>query len=182
MATLSKDEFARRAAEIEWLLLDVDGVLTDGSLYYGPRGPSLLRFNVRDGLGIRLAQRAGLKVGVLSGRESRALERRADELDLEPVLSGSLDKAGDFETFLDRQSLRARQVAFVGDDLNDLVVLGRCGLSFAPADAAPEVRAVVQAVLETPGGYGAVRELIERLLRARGEWDRALAPFSFEEQ
>ncbi len=182
MPILSDDEFARRAAEIEWLLLDADGVLTDGSLYYGPRGANFLRFNVRDGLGIRLAQRAGLKVGVLSGRGSRALERRAGELDLEPVITASIDKAADFAAFLEREGLRARQVAFAGDDLNDLVVLGRCGLSFAPADAAPEVRAVVHAVLGTDGGRGAVRELIERLLVARREWERALAPFSFEDR
>lgn len=170
----------RRATDLLSILLDVDGVLTDGSLYYGPRGPSDLRFHVRDGMGIRLAQRAGLKVGVLSGRSSRALDRRANELDLDPIVTGSHHKERDFDEYLEREGLTPRQVAFIGDDLNDLVVLGRCGLSFAPADAAPEVRAVVDVTLTRTGGDGVVREMIETVLKARGEWDRVLSAFSFE--
>ena len=177
---LARRELTRRAAELEWLLLDVDGVLTDGSLYYGPRGPSLLRFHVRDGMGIRLAQGAGLKVGLMSGRASRALEKRAQELDLDPILTGSHRKERDFDDFLERQRLAARQVAFIGDDLNDLIVLGRSGLSFAPADAAPEVKAVVDVTLTLDGGAGVVREMVETVLKARGEWDRVLSAFSFE--
>jgi 3-deoxy-D-manno-octulosonate 8-phosphate phosphatase (KDO 8-P phosphatase) len=182
MPVLSEDEFARRATKIEWLLCDSDGVLTDGGLFYGPRGPNLLRFDVRDGMGIRLAQRAGLKVGVLSARGSRALERRAAELDLEPIVTASTNKAGDFGSFLERQEIRAQQVAFIGDDLTDLVVLSRCGLSFAPADAVPEVQAIVHRILATRGGHGVVREMIEVLLKARGEWEKVLSPFTFEAQ
>ena len=173
-------DLERRSSDLQAILLDVDGVLTDGSLYYGPRGPSTLRFDVRDGMGIRLAQRAGLKVGVLSGRASRALDRRAQELDLDPVITGSRHKERDFNEFLEREGLAPRQVAFIGDDLNDLIVLGRCGLSFAPADAAPEVRAVVDVTLSRGGGRGVVREMIETVLKARGEWDHVLSAFSFE--
>lgn len=177
---LSPAEFALRAREISWILLDVDGVLTDGGLYYDRRGAALLEFHVRDGLGIKLAQRAGIKVGVLSGRGSRALDRRASELDLDTAITGSKDKAADFERFLEQESTEPKRVAFVGDDLPDLQVLGRCGLSFAPADAVTEVRAVVDRVLEHKGGSGAVRELVEEILRARGVWERLLEPFSLE--
>ncbi|MFQ5526846.1 MAG: KdsC family phosphatase [Thermoanaerobaculia bacterium] len=179
-AGLSPDEFRRRAREIEWLLLDADGVLTDGGLYYDRRGHALLKFDVRDGLAIKLAQRSGIKTGVLSGRAPRALKRRAAELDLDAFIVGSVDKAADFERFLEREATEPKQVAFAGDDLQDLQVLGRCGLSFAPADAVAEVRDVVDSVLSRPGGSGAVRELVEAILRARGDWDRVLEPFSFE--
>lgn len=180
MAILSDEELARRASELEWLLLDVDGVMTDGGLYYDRWGHAFLRFDARDGLGIRLAQRAGLKVGALSGRASPALDRRASELDFDQVIKGSSDKSSDFDAFLKQQEIGARRVAFVGDDLPDLRVLGRAGLSFAPADAAAEVRAVVHQVLDSPGGAGAVRELVERLLRARGDWETAIAAFTFD--
>lgn len=177
---ITPPDLERRSSDLLWILLDSDGVLTDGTLVYGPRGPATLGFHVRDGMGIRLAQRAGLKVGVLSGRASRALERRAQELDLEPILTGSHHKERDFDAFLERQGLTSRQVAYIGDDLNDLVVLGRCGLSFAPADAVPEVRAVVDVTLTRDGGDAVVREMIETVLKARGEWDRVLSAFSFE--
>ncbi len=178
---LTDEELERRAGELEWLLLDVDGVLTDGSLFYDRWGHALMRFHVRDGLGVRLAQRAGLKVGALTGRSSPALDRRATELDFDVVIKGSTDKSTDFDAFLEKHETTARRVAFIGDDLPDLRVLGRAGLSFAPADAAPEVRAVVHRVLETPGGSGAVREAIERLLKARGDWDAAIAAFTFDD-
>ena len=177
---LTPDELAQRARQVEWLLLDVDGVLTDGGLYYDQRGRVSLRFDVRDGLGIKLAQQAGLKIGALTGRRSRALERRARELGFDEVITGSHDKLADLDGFLDRRETEASRVAFVGDDLPDLVVLGRCGLSFAPADAVSAVRAVVDVVLETPGGRGAAREAIEILLAARGEWDSLVAGFSFD--
>ncbi len=180
MPSLSDEELARRATEIEWLLLDIDGVMTDGGLYYDRWGHAFLRFDVRDGLGIRLAQRSGLKVGALSGRAAASLDRRASELDFDLVIKGSDDKSADFDAFLNKQEISARHVAFIGDDLPDLRVLGRAGLSFAPADAAAEVRAVVHQVLDRPGGAGAVRELVERLLRARGDWQRAIAAFTFD--
>lgn len=177
---LSTEEFRRRAREIEWILLDADGVLTDGGLYYDRRGHALLKFDVRDGLAIKLAQRAGIKTGVLSGRAPRALKRRAAELDLDAVMVGSTDKAADFKRFLDRETTESKRVAFAGDDLQDLQLLGSCGLSFAPADAVTEVRDVVDNVLSRPGGSGAVREMVEAILRARGDWQRVIEPFTFE--
>ena len=174
------NDFARRASALEWLLFDVDGVMTDGRLHYTERGEETKLFNVRDGLGIRLAQRVGLHLGILSGRSGPALERRARELDFEVLMVGSRDKVADLEVFCVEHETSAERVAYIGDDLQDLGVLGRCGLSFAPADAAPEVRDTVDCVLDASGGGGAVREMIERLLVARGEWDSILAHFRGE--
>ena len=177
---LGNEELARRAAELEWILCDVDGVLTDGGLFYDRRGPSMLRFDVHDGLAFGLARAAGLKVGLISGRSSAALDRRATELGLDLLLSGIGDKAECFERFLAERQLSPRRIAYIGDDLPDLVVLGRCGLSFAPAGAVPEVRTIVHRVLGRAGGHGAVREMVELILRARGAWETVLSPFTFD--
>jgi 3-deoxy-D-manno-octulosonate 8-phosphate phosphatase (KDO 8-P phosphatase) len=177
---MAKNGFAARAAGLEWLLFDVDGVLTDGSLYFTRWGEQVKRFNVQDGLGIRLAQRAGLKLGLLSGRRSKPLEVRAAELDFDAVILGASDKMAAFDGFLEKYQTTPRRVAFIGDDLPDLPVLGRCALAFAPADAAEEVRAAAHTVLARPGGGGAVREMIELILKARGDWDKLIAAFSLE--
>lgn len=168
-------ELARRAAAIEWLVLDVDGVLTDGRLVYGPEGEALKVFHVRDGLALRMARRTGLKVGILSGRSSPPIAFRARELGVDELILGRSDKGVAFAEFLARQGTDPERVAYAGDDLPDLPVLRRAGLGFAPADAAAEVRAVAHVVLDAEGGRAAVRELIERLLRARGAWEAAVA-------
>jgi 3-deoxy-D-manno-octulosonate 8-phosphate phosphatase (KDO 8-P phosphatase) len=175
---MGDDVFARRATGLEWLLFDVDGVLSNGTLLYTRRGEEVKLFNVRDGLGFRLAQSAGLKVGLFSGRRSRPLERRASELDFDVVILGVKDKRAEFEKFLSTHDTAPGRVAYIGDDLPDLAVLGRCALSFAPADAAPEVLDMVHVVLEKGGGEGAAREMIERILKARGDWDSVLAKYS----
>jgi len=180
MPILTDPELARRASELEWILCDVDGVLTDGGLLYDRRGAANLRFNVRDGLGMKLAQGAGLKVGILSGRTSGALEKRAAELRIDALHAGVNDKRAEFESFLERFNTVARRVAYIGDDLPDLVVLGQCGLSFAPADAAIEVRTVVHRTLDAIGGHGAVREMVEIILRARGDWDQLFSRYTFD--
>ncbi|MGH9382237.1 MAG: KdsC family phosphatase [Thermoanaerobaculia bacterium] len=175
---LHDDEVARRAAALEWLLLDVDGVLTDGRLLYSRSGESLKQFHVRDGLAVRLAAQAGLKVGVLSGRASAALARRASDLGFDAVMTGRKDKGPAFAEFLERYGTDGERVAYIGDDLPDLEVLGRCGLALAPADAVPEVRAAVHRVLQHRGGDGAVREAVELILKARGDWDQILAGYT----
>lgn len=177
-AFLSDAELAERAARLEWLLFDVDGVFTDGRLYYTAEGEHLKRFHVRDGFAVALARRAGLELGLLSGRASGALKRRADELGLDAVLLGHDDKLPAFEGLLAEHGLAAAQVAYVGDDLLDLPVLRRAGLSFAPADADPEVRRRVHRVLASAGGMGAVREMVETVLKARGDWERVVAPWT----
>ncbi len=180
MSALTDQELGRRAAELEWLLCDVDGVLTDGSLDYDRKGPAGLRFHVRDGLGLELARRSGLRVGVLSGRASGALERRVTELKLDELMMGIQDKQAEFADFLERRNTVARRVAYIGDDLPDLVVLGQCGLSMAPADAAAEVKTIVHRVLDRDGGRGAVREAVEIILKARGAWDLLFSSFTFD--
>ena len=170
--------FAQRAKGLEWLLLDVDGVLTDGGLIYGPKGEQLKTFNVRDGLGIKLAQGAGLKVGILSGRASAALGARSRELGLDAFVQNRSDKREAFAEFLAAHQTSADRVAVIGDDLPDLPLFSRAALAFAPADAAPEVRTRAHRVTSRPGGHGAVREMIEMILRARGAWDGIVARFA----
>lgn len=171
------DEVVRRARRLRWLLLDVDGVLTDGRLYYGARGEELKVFDVKDGLGLRLLHDAGIKFGLLSSRASAALEQRARELGVHVLLVGEPDKGAALDRFLAGERAEPAEVAYIGDDLPDLPVLRRVGLALAPADAASEVRERVHVVLEAAGGHGAVREAVELILRARGEWERALGRF-----
>lgn len=177
---MSVDAIAERARSIEWILLDVDGVLTDGRLVYGAEGEQWKVFDVRDGLGMKLAQRAGLKVGILSGRVSAALERRAQGLELDALMMDREKKGEAFAEFLAAHGTTAERVAYMGDDLVDLPVLRRCGLAFAPADAVAEVRERAHRVLESRGGRGAVREMCELILRARGDWDGLVAPYLAE--
>jgi 3-deoxy-D-manno-octulosonate 8-phosphate phosphatase (KDO 8-P phosphatase) len=166
-----------RAAAIELLLLDVDGVLTDGRLMYTDTGDEVKRFHVRDGSGVKMWQSLGLKIAVISGRTSKAVERRAKELGIEPVIQGQSEKLPAFHSLLDEVKLRPEQVCAVGDDLPDLPILLRCGLSVAVADACPEVRATAQYTTTAVGGAGAVREAIEWLLKCRGQWDGVVQRF-----
>lgn len=175
--SLSDQTLAERARALQWLLLDVDGVLTDGRLVYGPDGEQEKVFHVRDGLGLRLVQRDGLKVGIISGRESEALRSRAADLGIDWLVMERSDKGPAFSEFLASQRVSPETVAYMGDDLVDLPILLRCGLAFAPADAAEEVRERAHRVLAGRGGHGVVRELCELLLRARGSWEELIAPY-----
>jgi 3-deoxy-D-manno-octulosonate 8-phosphate phosphatase (KDO 8-P phosphatase) len=168
-------ELRAKAAAIAVVLFDVDGVLTDGSLYYSAEGEALKRFFVRDGSAIVWLQRAGVEVGIFSGRNSAQAATRARELGVKIVIQGALKKLEAFEEFLAGRDLDAGRVAFMGDDLIDLPVLRRAGLSLAPADAAPEVRAAVDWVSAFAGGNGAVREAGELILKAQGKWEGVTA-------
>jgi 3-deoxy-D-manno-octulosonate 8-phosphate phosphatase (KDO 8-P phosphatase) len=173
-----KDEaLAARCRALRLLLTDVDGVMTDGTLLLLPDGGEAKAFNVRDGLALALAHAAGLRTGIVSGRHSPLVERRAAELGVSIVRQGVADKAGVLKEILAQEGLQAEQVAFIGDDVNDLPLLREVGLSAAPADAAIEVRLHVLMVTQTPGGRGCLREFVEAILRARGEWDSALAAY-----
>jgi 3-deoxy-D-manno-octulosonate 8-phosphate phosphatase (KDO 8-P phosphatase) len=163
-------ELDRKARELEWLLLDVDGVLTDGRLHVGIEGELFKSFHVRDGLAIKLAQAAGLKVAILSARTSDIVTRRAIELGIDEVVQGREDKGAAFRDLVERCALDPVAVAYVGDDLHDLPVLDAVGLSVAPADAAPQVRDSVDFVTSARGGDGAVRELVEHVIAARDAW------------
>lgn len=177
---LPDDQLAQRARALEWLLLDVDGVLTDGRLTYGPGGEEQKVFHVRDGLGMKLLQRTGVKVGILTGRGNAALEFRARELGVDALIQQRSDKGTAFAEFLAEQGTSPERVAAIGDDVQDLPILRRCALSFAPADAVAEVRERVDRVLTLRGGEGVVRELCEILLKARGDWERVTAPLRGE--
>jgi len=159
-----------RAARIRLLVLDVDGVLTDGGLYYGADGESVKRFSVQDGLAMVAARRAGLGLAVVSGRSSAAVERRLSELGVSEIHQGVGDKSAILDDLMSRLALRSAQVAAMGDDLSDLPLLRRVGVALAPRNAVPEVRKAAHWVAGRNGGEGAVREAIELLLRARKAW------------
>lgn len=157
---------------IELLLLDVDGVMTDGRIIWDTNGIETKFFNVKDGHGIKLVQRAGIQVGIITGRNSPVVDLRAKELAIEFVYQGALRKQDSYADILQKTGLSDHQVAYMGDDVIDVPVLRRVGFSAAPADALPEVRQIVDFVSSCSGGMGAVRELCDLLLKGRGEWDR----------
>jgi len=158
------------AGRIRLLILDVDGVLTDGRLYFGPAGEALKVFHVRDGHGIKMAQRAGIEVAFLSGRRSDAAYHRSRELDITRFYEGVRDKVAVLEELKAALNLAPEEVAAVGDELVDLPLMARVGLSVAVADAAPEVKAAAHWVTSCRGGEGAVREVTDLLLKAQGKW------------
>lgn len=173
-------ELSARASAIELLLLDVDGVLTDGSVVYLDDGRELKRFHVRDGSGLKLWHAAGKRSAIVSGRRSPAVERRAAELGISPVLQGRDDKTAALEEILAATGLKPEQVCAIGDDLPDVPVLRKCGLGVAVADACREARDAAHYVTAVPGGRGAVRDAIEWLLKLRGEWDGAVARYTHD--
>jgi 3-deoxy-D-manno-octulosonate 8-phosphate phosphatase (KDO 8-P phosphatase) len=168
--SLSLAAFSARAQRLRLLLFDVDGVLTDGSVAIGETGEAKL-FSVRDGAALQWAQQSGLDVGLLSGRPSIVTTRRAQELGIDLVIQTRDPKAQAFEALLISRAIGADEVAYMGDDLADLGVIARAGLTAAPADATPDVTARVDWVSTQDGGHGAVREFIEVVLRARQQWD-----------
>jgi 3-deoxy-D-manno-octulosonate 8-phosphate phosphatase (KDO 8-P phosphatase) len=159
-----------RAGAIRLLVLDVDGVLTDGGLYYGPSGEEVKRFDVQDGLALAVAGRAGLAIAVVSGRDSEAVTRRMTELGITELHQGVQDKRAVLTALCSRLGLDARQIAVMGDDLTDLPLMRSAGLALAPFNAVREVRNVADWTARRRGGEGAVREAIEWLLRARKAW------------
>jgi 3-deoxy-D-manno-octulosonate 8-phosphate phosphatase (KDO 8-P phosphatase) len=172
---MKSDALAARCRRLKLLLFDVDGVLTDGTVLYTASGDEARAFHIRDGLGIVLAHRAGLATGVLSGRSSEATARRAAELGMKVVRQGAADKGAAFREILAAAGCQPEEVAYMGDDVNDLAVMAEVGLSACPADAPLDVRAQAFMVMDARGGHGCARELIEAVLRARGEWDGLLA-------
>lgn len=160
-----------RIAKIELILSDVDGVMTDGGLMFDNQGIEIKKFHIRDGLGIKLWQRAGYKFGLLTARSSHIVKLRAAELGVTLLRQGSEDKWPVALEVMKELKLSPEQVCFIGDDLTDLPVIRQVGLGVAVADAASEVRAAAHHVTALSGGQGAVRELIETLLKSNGRWD-----------
>jgi 3-deoxy-D-manno-octulosonate 8-phosphate phosphatase (KDO 8-P phosphatase) len=164
-------------ADVRLILSDVDGVWTDGRIIYTEQG-EVKEFNVRDGLAVKLAQRAGITIALLTSRSSHALERRARELGIVELHQGATNKLDAAGRLVERLGFSFEHVLYAGDDLPDLAPMTRCGISAAPSDAAPEVRAAATWKLESAGGRGAFREIVERVLRERGEWDQLIREFA----
>jgi 3-deoxy-D-manno-octulosonate 8-phosphate phosphatase (KDO 8-P phosphatase) len=158
------------ASDIRLIVSDVDGVWTDGRIIYAGDRTEIKEFHVRDGLAVKLAQRAGIVIALLTSRRSQALEKRARELGIDEVHQGAADKFEELERLAQKLAVPFAQILYAGDDLPDLAPMMRVAISAAPSDAAPEVRDAATWKLDAAGGRGAFRELVERLLRERGEW------------
>ncbi|MBI3093852.1 MAG: HAD hydrolase family protein [Rhodocyclales bacterium] len=166
-----------RAAQVALMGFDVDGVLTDGTLYFSSQGDEIKAFSSLDGHGLKLLQRAGVEVAIISGRSSRALELRAQNLGIAALHMGVEDKRGLMTELAAQRGIVLAQAGYMGDDVVDLPILRACGFSAAVADAHDEVRARVDYVASKGGGRGAVREVCDLILRAQGKWDAAMAEY-----
>ena len=167
-------------AKIDLLVLDVDGVMTDGGIMLTPSGEEIKTFHSRDGAGMRYWQRAGGRIAILTGRSSPAVERRAKDLGVDCLRLGLKDKLPAYLEVLRELGVSQDRAAVMADDLPELPLLRRCGFPVAVADAVPEVRAAAAYVTKTPGGHGAVREVIELVLRSCGKWERLLDRYMVE--
>jgi 3-deoxy-D-manno-octulosonate 8-phosphate phosphatase (KDO 8-P phosphatase) len=180
-SSVTSEEFNRLAASIKVLLMDVDGVLTDGRLFFfpGPDGKVVesKAFDSQDGIALRWLTWYGIQTGVISGRDSPATLERAQQVGMRWVFQGHIEKIPLFEQIMAEAKISKDEVAYVGDDLTDVVIMRRVGLSFAPANSRPEVKAAATAVTQAFGGSGAVREVIEAILRARGIWNEILKKY-----
>ena len=161
------DPVTRRARAVRLAIFDVDGVMTDGTLFIGPQGEVFKAFNILDGHGVKMLQSSGVATAIISGRASEAVTRRAAELDIAHVVQGSQDKSAAFDKLLASLGVQADACAFVGDDLPDLDVMRRCGFAVAVANACDAVKAAAHYVTRASGGRGAVREFCELVLQAQ---------------
>ncbi len=179
--SVTEEKMRRYAAGIKVLLMDVDGVLTNGRLYLvpGPDGKPVETkgFDSQDGIALRWLTWFKIRTGVISGRESPATTERASQVGMTWVFQGHIEKVPIFEHVCTEAQVDPREVAYVGDDLTDVVIMRRAGLSFAPANARPEVKRCASAVTAAEGGAGAVREVIELILKAQGHWDGLLKKY-----
>ncbi len=170
-------DYTQLAANITVLALDVDGVMTDGTIVYADSGEEIKAFNVKDGLGLTLLQNNGIDVVIITGRSSEVVSRRAQELGIETVIQGREDKRMALTELMTQRQLTPAQVAYMGDDLPDLGALQLAGLGACPADAVQAIRDAADWVGTHQGGQGVIREFAEMLLRARGDWDSILARY-----
>ncbi len=168
LANYSKDQ-VRKAASIKAIFFDVDGVLTDGQIIYDDQGKETKNFNVKDGLIISHLKKAGIITGAISGRESPATAKRCSELKVDFCHQGIVDKGSVFQKLVKHYELKTKQVAFIGDDINDLFIFRNCGLSACPMDAFEYIKAEADVVTRVRGGYGVLREVADLVLAAKGE-------------
>lgn len=169
-------------AKIRLLALDVDGVMTDGSIIIGQEGELSKHFDARDGMGISLALRHGIQVALITGRHSEIVLHRAMELGISSIYENVVYKGKVLEQASNELDIPLEETAFMGDDLNDLPAFGKAAVTFAPADAAPEVRERAMLVSACNGGHGAVRDVIERILKAKGLWDGIVCSYEIQGQ
>jgi 3-deoxy-D-manno-octulosonate 8-phosphate phosphatase (KDO 8-P phosphatase) len=169
-----------RARRVRLMAFDVDGVLTDGVLWYGPQGEAFKAFHTLDGHGLKMLAASGVRIAIISGRDSPAVSRRAEELGVAHVLQGVDDKGPAFDDLLARLGVAAGEAGYMGDDVVDLPVLGRCGLACAPAQAHERVLQRAHYVSAAAAGRGAAREVCELLMHAQGTLDAALARYERE--
>ena len=178
---VTREDLQSRAAAVQMLLMDVDGVLTSGHLYLVPDGNGGMAetkgFDSQDGIALRWLTWYGYKTGVISGRDSPATAARASQVGMSWVFQGHIEKIPILQQILDETKISPEEVAYVGDDLTDVVIMRRVGLSFATANARPEVKRSAQVITAASGGNGAIREVIELLLRCRGVWDEILKKY-----
>ena len=159
---------------IKLVLLDVDGTLTDGGIYRGNNGEELKRFNVKDGYAIVNAQKLGIEFGIITGRKSELVEIRSNELKIKYLYQGISEKTVILEEIMQKTGLKKEEIAYMGDDLNDILIMKQSGLTGAPKDAADEVIQIVDFVSEKNGGSGVVREFVEYILKKDGKWETFL--------
>ncbi len=171
------DTLRGRLAAIKLVVFDVDGVLTSGEIIYTDEGAELKTFDVKDGLGLRVASDAGLHLVLMTGRSSRVVERRARDLHISDVLQRVGDKEEALRQLAAEKQLSLESIAFMGDDLNDRAAIRMAGVSIAPADAAPEIKEIVDLITDAPGGRGAAREAVEAILKAQGRWEKAVESY-----
>lgn len=174
---MSDDILNKMAAGIKILILDVDGVMTAGKIMLDNSGNEIKAFHVRDGHGIKMLQRAGVEVALITGRESKVVEARARELGITQVRQGAKDKLEIYRDLMSSLGLKDAEAAYVGDDIVDLPVMRVVGISFAVADAEPYVREAAHVITSRKGGEGAVREVIDSLLKASGQWESVTAKY-----
>jgi len=167
-------------ADLKLLVFDVDGVLTDGRLYFGPTGDEMKAFSARDGAGMKYLMRFGVECALLSGRESPPVRHRADNLGIRHVVTGAKDKEPELRRLVSALGLSMEEVGYAGDDLMDLPPMRVAGWSACPADAAAEVREAADFVAAFPGGAGAVREIAEHVLEGQGKWEAVMARYRGE--
>ncbi len=174
---MSVEAAVERARRIKLIIFDVDGVLTDGSLFYGDTGEEYKAFNSRDGHGIKMLRASGVDAAILTGRTSQVVAHRARNLGIARIIQGSEDKLASYQHLLGEVGLLPEETAFMGDDVVDLPVMTACGFSAAPADAHDLVKRHARMFANKAGGHGAVREVCEFILDAQGKLEDALAPY-----
>ena len=165
---------------IRCLVLDVDGVLTKGEITYTSSGEELKTFHAKDGMGLAIAHAMGLQTAIITGRTSSIVERRAKELKISHVQMGSHNKSAGLQEVLDTLQVELQEVAYMGDDLNDLVVMSRVGLAMTPQDGVPEIKDIAHYICQANGGEGAVREAVEYILKREGLWEEAVSKYREE--